>query len=541
MMYRVKLIASLGFWLVFGMVASAQNLPGWTLVWSDEFTQADGSSPNSAKWAFDIGNGSGGWGNNEWQYYTSRTNNVRIENNQLVIEARQENYMGSSYTSARLKTQGKASWTYGRVEARLKLPRGQGIWPAFWMLGTNFTSAGWPACGEIDIMEHIGREPKLVYGTIHGPGYAGGDSIGGSYALPGGADFADDFHVHAMEWTTNRIRWFVDGVQYFNVTPASLGGDIWVFTQPEFILLNLAVGGNWPGYPNATTVFPQQFIVDYVRVYAASNPPPTTSGVLINGDFETGALAPWVGKDFCCANPQGGNITDTNGLVWDPTLNANNTQNIRNPAFGEFSCKLYGNFNGGPNTPGFYQEVAVVPGSLWNASIKARTQNTDHIRDSNQAVVEVSFLDSLNTVLAKFAAPVFNTNSPINTWIDLKVNQRTFPSPATTNLLWAPPNTTKARFEVSFSQTLYEWGSIYFDDALLQEVSRPVLAAEFDPGGNIEIAFQTQPGVNYQIVFKNSLTAGSWNPVEIIAGDGTAKSVSYPVTEPLRFYSVRLL
>jgi beta-glucanase (GH16 family) len=269
----------------------AQNLPGWTLVWSDEFDQPDGSSPNSAKWTYDIG--ATGWGNNERQHYTSRTNNARIENGMLVIEAKQENYQGANYTSARLKTQGKAAWTYGRIEARIKIPRGQGIWPAFWMLGTNITSVNWPNCGEIDILENIGREPKIVHGTVHGPGYSGANGIGGPYSLPGNPDFADDFHIYAVEWSTNQIKWFVNNIQYFTLTPASLpNGAAWVFTAPQFLILNVAVGGNWPGYPDATTVFPQRMTVDYVRVYKASNAPPTSSGALRNRNSESGVLAP---------------------------------------------------------------------------------------------------------------------------------------------------------------------------------------------------------------------------------------------------------
>jgi beta-glucanase (GH16 family) len=273
--------------------APAQTLPGWTLVWSDEFDQPSGSAPNSAKWAYDTG--ATGWGNNEKQHYTSRTNNARIEDGMLVIEARQENYQGANYTSARLKTQGKAAWTYGRIEARIKVPRGQGIWPAFWMLGTNITSVGWPRCGEIDILENIGREPKIVHGTVHGPGYSGANGIGGPYSLPGNPDFADDFHVYAVEWSTNQIKWFVNGIQFFTLTPASLPkGAAWVFTAPQFLILNVAVGGNWPGYPDSTTQFPQRMTVDYVRVYTASNAPPTSSGALLNDSFETGARAPEV-------------------------------------------------------------------------------------------------------------------------------------------------------------------------------------------------------------------------------------------------------
>lgn len=265
-----------------GLLAGALVIPlaagaGWQLTWSDEFTQADGTSPNSTKWGYDIGGG--GYGNNELESYTSRTNNARIQNNQLVIEARQENYTGPdniprNYTSARLLTKGKWAWTYGRMEARIKIPRGQGIWPAFWMLGANISSVNWPTCGEIDILENIGKvgEQGKVYGTIHGPqsggDYNGGAGVGSNYTLPGGAVFADDFHVFAIEWTTNQIKWFMDSQQYFTATPASLpGGSTWVFTQPQFLLLNVAVGGNWPGNPDGTTVFPQQMIVDYVRVY----------------------------------------------------------------------------------------------------------------------------------------------------------------------------------------------------------------------------------------------------------------------------------
>jgi beta-glucanase (GH16 family) len=533
-----KIAALLLCGLVWGLTASGQGIPGWTLVWSDEFAQADGASPDPTKWAYDTGGG--GWGNHEWEYYT--TNNARITNGQLVIEARQESFMGSNYTSTRLKTLGKASWTYGRIEARMKIPRGQGIWPAFWTLGTNFPSAGWPTCGEIDIMENIGREPTIVHGTIHGPGYSGGNGIGGGFSLPGNPTFADDFHVYAVEWTTNLMKWFVDDYQYFAATPASLpAGKTWVFTQPQFVILNLAVGGDWPGYPDGTTVFPQRLTVDYVRVYTVSNAPPTSSGALINGNFESGLLAPWIGKGFCCANPQGGNIMGTNGLVWDPTINANNSQGIHNPAFGAYSCKAYGNFSGGPNAPGFYQDVDALPGSVWTGMIKARTQNTDYIRDSNQAVAEVSFLSATDTLLAKYRSQVFNTNTPINTWIDLDVTQQTFPTVGTTNLMFAPPGTVKARFEVTFSQTLYEWGSIYFDQALLQEVVRPVLSASLINSDNIQISFSTQEGVNYQVLYKNALDGSSWSPVETIPGDGTTKMISYPASAPACFYAVQLL
>jgi beta-glucanase (GH16 family) len=247
-----------------------------TLVWSDEFNGPPGSAVDGTKWVFETGNGSDGWGNHELEYYTGRTKNAAMDGaGNLVITAYRET-LGNKFrcrngacrfTSARLKTQGRFEQAYGRFEARMRLPYGQGIWPAFWMLGNNIRRARWPACGEIDIMENIGREPSLVHGTIHGPGYSGAAGIGAPYALTSGA-FGEGFHVFAVEWEPNRIRWYVDGKLYQTRTPADLpAGSAWVFDRPFFMLLNLAVGGYWPGDPDATTVFPQKMYVDYVRVY----------------------------------------------------------------------------------------------------------------------------------------------------------------------------------------------------------------------------------------------------------------------------------
>ena len=252
----------------------AAETPAWQLAWSDEFDQPDGSAPSSTNWVYDLGGG--GWGNQELETYTNRRVNSRIEGGALVIEAREESFTGTDhiardYTSARLKTQGRAAWVYGRIEARMKLPYGQGIWPAFWLLGTNISTTGWPGCGEVDIMENIGREPSTVHATLHGPGYSGGKGIGTGKTLPGGQKLSDAFHVYSIEWETNRIRWFFDDQLYFTVTPAQLPTDAkWVFDHPHFIILNLAVGGGWPGNPDGTTVFPQRLVVDYVRVYKPS-------------------------------------------------------------------------------------------------------------------------------------------------------------------------------------------------------------------------------------------------------------------------------
>jgi len=244
----------------------------WTLVWSDEFDGANGSSPDATKWKFDIGVGEDGWGNNELEYYTSRTQNAYLQDGTLVIQALKGTYtdqdgIARDYTSARLKTAGRYQLTYGRVEARIKIPYGQGLWPAFWMLGNDFGQVDWPFCGEIDIMENIGLEPSTVHGTIHGPGYSD-SGLTGSYTLSGSQRFADAFHVFAVEWEQREIRFYVDSILYQTVTPADLpAGTTWVFDHPFFILLNVAVGGDWPGSPDASTVFPQTMTVDYVRVY----------------------------------------------------------------------------------------------------------------------------------------------------------------------------------------------------------------------------------------------------------------------------------
>jgi len=235
---------------------------GWTTVWHDEF---DGPELDLKNWAFDIGGN--GWGNQEWEVYTDRPENIRIENEMLVIEAREETvtFSGRPYSSARIKSQGLHAWKYGRIEARMKLPYGQGIWPAFWMLGENINKVGWPASGEIDILEFIGREPDHIYATVHAPGYSGGSGVG-SNLIVSADSLKNDFHVYAIEWEENEIRWYFDDQQYFKLTPEDVPSD-WIFDHPFFIIINLAVGGRWPGYPDKTTVFPQFLYVDYVRVY----------------------------------------------------------------------------------------------------------------------------------------------------------------------------------------------------------------------------------------------------------------------------------
>ena len=243
----------------------------WVQAWSDEFDGAAGMQVNGANWTAEIGGN--GWGNNELEYYTDRPENAALDGNgNLAIVAREENpadyqchYGTCRYTSARLITKGQQAFTYGRVEARIKIPRGQGVWPAFWMLGTDIDQVGWPNSGEIDIMENIGKEPQIVHGTIHGPGYSAGNGI--TAAFTGAEDFADDFHVYAIDWDPQTIRWYVDGNLYSTVSVNDLHGRKWVYDHDFFILLNVAVGGQWPGMPDSSSQFPQTMLVDYVRVY----------------------------------------------------------------------------------------------------------------------------------------------------------------------------------------------------------------------------------------------------------------------------------
>lgn len=233
------------------------------LVMQDEF-DIDGAL-NSELWTYNIGTGNNGWGNNELQYYTDRPENIVAENGMLKITARQESFEGSSYTSARILTQGKFEQKYGRFEARMQLPWGQGMWPAFWLLGSNIDEVSWPNCGEIDIMENRGSEPTLVSSALHGPGYSGGNPILKAYELVD-SRFDNEFHIFGIEWAPNYINFYVDDVLYNQITPSDAPGD-WVFDQPFFIIINLAVGGNFGGPPNENTVFPQSLLVDYIRVY----------------------------------------------------------------------------------------------------------------------------------------------------------------------------------------------------------------------------------------------------------------------------------
>jgi beta-glucanase (GH16 family) len=248
-----------------------QGSPASAAAFTDDFDGAVGAAVDGSRWVQETGNNGGN--NHELQWYTGGAANAALDGNgHLVITAKRED-IGQGcwngpcqYTSARINTAGRFTQTYGRVETRMQIPRGQGMWPAFWMLGDNIGDVGWPTCGEIDIMENVGFEPNTIHGTIHGPGYSGSGGVGAGYSLPGGAAFADGFHVFAVDWSPDKVSWSVDGNVYATKTPADVNGNQWVFNHPFFIIINLAVGGDWPGNPDGNTQFPQRLVIDYVHV-----------------------------------------------------------------------------------------------------------------------------------------------------------------------------------------------------------------------------------------------------------------------------------
>lgn len=238
----------------------------WKLTWSDEFEGVKDQAPDPKKWTYDLGTGQNGWGNGEYQTYTNRPENVSLDGQgHLVITARNQPFGGANFSSGRLKTQGLFAQKYGRFEAKIQTPYGPGIWPAFWMVGENVSQAGWPQCGEIDILEIRGQNPGTVIGSLHGPGYSGGGAVNRSYSLINGR-FDTDFNLYAVEWNEEKIDFLVNDYLYGRITKKDVPGE-WVYDQPFFMILNVAVGGNFVGFPTNQTPFPQSMIVDYVRVY----------------------------------------------------------------------------------------------------------------------------------------------------------------------------------------------------------------------------------------------------------------------------------
>jgi beta-glucanase (GH16 family) len=340
----------------------------WNLVWADEF---NGTAMDGARWDYEIG--AGGWGNNELQYYTDRPENTTVSDGTLKIMALSEAYMGADYTSARLRTKGLGDWKYGKFEARIKMPEGQGIWPAFWMLPSDKVYGGWPSSGEIDIMECLGHQPDIIYGTAHwGNSPTDKGSSGNSVTHAPGGDYADGFYTYTVEWEPTQIRWYLDGVPYHTLSQTDIPpGYFWPFDQDFHFLLNIAVGGNWPGYPDGTTAFPQTMEVDYVRVYQLLPDIAISGDVMVEpGGDATYSVPDIPGTSYLWTIPSGSIITSgagtsnisvtfggTGGTVGVDMVNACGTSNSNlevavssnlspNPGFEfDFSDWIYDVFN----------------------------------------------------------------------------------------------------------------------------------------------------------------------------------------------------
>ncbi len=547
----------------------------WQLVWSDEFNLPDGSFPDPANWGYDVGGS--GWGNNQLEYDTARTNNARIQGGQLVIEARQESYGGKNYTSARMLTRGKWSWTYGRIEARIKIPRGQGIWPAFWTLGDNIDPLGWPKCGEIDIMENIGKttEQGKTYGTIHGPqsggDYNGGSGVGGNYTLPGGAVLGDDFHIYAVEWTTNQIKWFLDDQQFFTATPANLpGGSTWVFTNSQFVILNVAVGGNWPGNPDGTTVFPQQMLVDYVRVYSfASVPPaPVLAGIQqeqqVSWPTKIGATRTlqWATDGISWSNvvgPMAGNgLTNT---FFDPLWPAQDTQYrileitngagniLANSGFETGSASVVSNWTTSGSQPPMRISTDAHSGSysmqLFVTNV-ASTANTSEINQNVTAAGGIPVIAGQTYTFSFWARQISSGVSYVQnygiTWRNSgggtvgSTGLHGFSggngawSQFTVNNLVAPANAVNAYLQIygATGGVLHGYGGVLIDDVALSFATASetnVIAAVVQPG--IQVSWPSTGGSLYDVQWTENLGGNNWsNLVSSITGNGSTNSVS---------------
>lgn len=379
---------------------------GWTLSWSDEF---NGSTVNANNWDYDIGTGSGGWGNNELEYYTSRPENVFISNGNLVIRASNENYNGRSYTSARLKTYGKQSWQYGKIVAKMKLPYGQGLWPAFWMMGNNYYTVNWPACGEVDIMELVGggtTGDRTVTGAVHWNN-GGHQYQSGSYtALQA---YSQGYHYFEMEWSKNFIRISVDAIPYFSmdITP-STHPELAAFQSPFYILLNVAVGGNWPGAPDATTVFPQAMTVDWIRVYQTDLSIPSLSfsspadHSVISGSFSvTGTASSGAALEGVYLSVDGGAYAKVSGLEnWSNKVNA--------PAAGDHVVRAYARDTTGKNSVTNELNVSVT-----TSPIAIYTTYMPPIGSFDNVLGKVDFVNALDYKVCVF---IHVPNSGGNNW-----------------------------------------------------------------------------------------------------------------------------
>lgn len=406
----------------------------WQMVFEENF---DATTLDPAKWRIED---AALVKNNELQYYAP--DEVYTENGHLVLRSRQRSYGGRNYTSGLVDTIGRFALTYGRVEARMKLPRGQGLWPAFWMLPAD---GAWPP--EIDIMELLGNNPNRVYMTHHWGAWPNVSHYGCDFSGP---DFSQGYHTFTIEWTPDHINWYVDGVlRCFASSP--------IPDRPMYIILNTAVGGDWPGNPNAQTVFPQYTEIDYVRAWTRGDL--VQPNTLWNRSFDDGNAV---------ANPP------IPLPAW--TVFGNTYKNTNVSRTGGASMKVFGNFNGQPNSSGGMQSLVARPGEVWSAEVWARHISGDLLAPGNSAIIKLEWLDEVGGVIGSNQSTVLTSTSAANTWIR-----------GTTGAT-APPGAVRARLALLVSQVNNGAGAAYFDDSLLTRVSAPPpCAADFDNSGSLSV------------------------------------------------------
>lgn len=478
----------------------------WNLVWEDEF---DGTALNQDYWSYQTGNS--GWGNNELQYYRDGNNNVTLSGGSLQITAKEESYMGADYTSARIRTSNKVDWTHGKMEARMKLPEGQGIWPACWMLPTDNVFGGWPHSGEIDIMEYLGHETDKAYGTIHYSINNAHNYDGDSYTLASGG-FNDAFHTFTVEWESGAVRWYIDDVLFHSVTETSLGIDPWVFDEDFHFIVNLAVGGNWPGNPDGTTVFPQTLEVDYLRVYQQ------LSEVTMDGDdyVQPGdtnkkySLPAIAGASYLWTVPTGAAITAGQGteeitVTWGSTS-------------GNVSCDL----STSCGTETVIIPVTVNPNFFENPAFEEDYINWNQ-NNNNGATADFTITSS-NTQEGSKSAQVVVTNTGSNPWdIQLQRSGITLEAGVEYQLnFWGKSETAGLVFPVAFVEdqspyTLY--GNTNFTSAL----NWTPYSYTFTPTVTDDVLFNIDLGSNAATFYFDNFTFEETTPLPVELGSFSLK------------------
>lgn len=501
-------------------------------IWSEEFNT--GSAPDRDVWSYDIGNGSSGWGNDELQNYTSNAANVKVDSGNLIITAVKS---GNSFTSARIKTKDKLTFQYGTIEARIQVPNlGNGLWPAFWTMGNNISSVGWPECGEIDIMEMgssaaiaAGKVNRQVGSTAHWGSEPNHPNYGLTNDYPTNIDGI--FVTNRMEWTPTSIKTYINGQLIWAMNISGIPE----FHKPHFFLLNLAVGGQYTGIYNSsgiTVPFPAEYKIDYIRIYdneytvlggsSTVAPPVPGTNLLANPGFESGTT--------------GWNLNLSGGTASASTAYAHG---------GVDSLVINSTGVGDWASPNASQRFPASSGDVFNVRGYMLNPTGSPITGSSFGLFKIEFRDSGGTPLLPasidmgssagspyFGAestPFLNAGSATDTWIFSEVQAE------------APAGTVEVGFVLLNVNQPGNPGTMYFDDIQAMLIGDPILPVTLNSsiaGENIQISFLTQNGVSYQMAYKNSLTNVNWTSIETIVGDGNTNSVSYEMISPSRFYTV---